>query len=193
MKKKYLARFVLALLAAAILLAPGCTAGYAAQPVNVSAASGSTSVQYYFPRAGQAPAPVLMGIINNAKTSLDVAIYSFTDTDIADALIAAHRRGVEVRVISDRESSSNSSQKRLLLSLARAGIAVKINTHQDLMHMKVTIADKTVVTTGSFNYTKTAENYNDEVFVVIHSAQAGQDFSNEFASMWNDSGNFTEF
>lgn len=159
----------------------------------VSGSSAEMPVEYYFPRAGQAPKPVLISIMQAAKKTLDVAIYSFTDTDIANALIAAKERGVTVRVISDRESSGGKYQKSLLQSLKTNGIPVKINTHVDLMHLKVTIADKAVVTTGSFNYTKTAEQYNDEVFVVLRSAKAGQDFDTEFSSMWNDSGNFTSF
>lgn len=163
------------------------------EPVQDQNVEGSLTVQSYFPRAGQAPAPVLTQIINDAKSTLDVAIYSFTDQDIANAYIDAKKRGVQVRVITDRESSSGQYQEPVLDSLKEAGIPVKINTHKDLMHMKVTISDNQIVTTGSFNYTITAEKYNDEVFVVINSKTTAQTFEKEFAEMWNDTQNFESF
>lgn len=162
-------------------------------PAPSTASISQSNLQYYFPRGGQAPEPVLISMINGAKSSLDIAIYSFTDTDIADAVISAKRRGVSVRVISDRECSQNSSQARVLNELKSAGIPVKLNTHTGLMHLKVTIADKSVVTTGSFNYTKSAENENDEVFVVLNSKQAARNFDSQFARMWNDASKFSAY
>lgn len=154
---------------------------------------GSGSVRYYFPRAGHNPQAALLDVINNAKSSLDVAIYSFTDTKIAQALIAAKNRGVSVRVMSDEKSSLEVSQNAVLLSLKKAGIPVKVNSHSGLMHLKVTIADKSVVTTGSFNYTKSAEDENDEVFVVLDNAQAATDFEKEFNAMWGDGADYRQF
>lgn len=161
--------------------------------VATSADVSDSGVQYYFPRDGQQPEPVLVNIMNRAKSTLDVAIYSITDTDIADAMLAAKRRGVAVRVLSDRECSENRSQAKVLAEFKNAGIPVKLNTHAGLMHLKVTIADKSVVTTGSFNYTKAAESQNDEVFVVLGSAKAAQDFDAQFERMWNDTADFADY
>jgi phosphatidylserine/phosphatidylglycerophosphate/cardiolipin synthase-like enzyme len=59
--------------------------------------------------------------------------------------------------------------------------------------MKVTIADNSTVTTGSYNYTNEATYENDEVLVIIHDPTAAQDFSNEFQSMWSDSKNYVDY
>jgi phosphatidylserine/phosphatidylglycerophosphate/cardiolipin synthase-like enzyme len=134
-----------------------------------------------------------VNIINSSKSSLDIAIYSFTDIDIADAVVSAKKRGVAVRVISDKECSSDSSQKRVLKLLEKSGIPVKINTHSGLMHLKMTVADQSVATTGSFNYTKAAENQNDEVFVVLRDVNAAKDFDNQFIRMWNDNKDFADY
>lgn len=154
---------------------------------------GGGSIKYYFPRAGHNPQAELLGVINGAKSSLDVAIYSFTDAKISQALIAAKNRGVLVRVMSDRESSQEASQGTVLLSLKQAGIPVKVNSHSGLMHLKVTIADQSVVTTGSFNYTYSAEKQNDEVLVVLNSSQSAADFEKEFNAMWGDTNNYRNF
>ena len=154
---------------------------------------GSDSVKYYFPRDGQRPEPVLVEIMDSAKQNLDVAIYSITDQRIADAMIRAEERGVAVRVITDASQSDTSSQKTLLATLKAAGIPVKINSHSGIMHLKVTIADGDIVTTGSFNYTKAAENTNDEVFVVLSDETAAADFEAQFARMWNDTSGFENY
>ncbi len=81
----------------------------------------------------------------------------------------------------------------MLKSLVKAGIPVKIDTHSGLMHLKVTIADGKIATTGSYNYTKSAEETNDEVFVVLRDEKAAQDFGTEFEKMWNDPKSFRNF
>ena len=155
--------------------------------------AGTDDIRYYFPRAGQKAQPVLIGIINSAKQTLDVAIYSFTDKEVASALVKAKARGVSVRVITDRTQAATRSQQTVLKQIVRAGIPVKVDTHDGIMHLKVTVADGKTATTGSFNYTQSAENSNDEVFVVINSSKVAQDFGSEFNHMWNDSGNFKKY
>ena len=161
--------------------------------VKPQAPALNASVSYYFPRAGQAPAPVLIDLIKSAKASVDMAIYSFSDQDIANVLIADKKRGITVRVISDKTEVKSKYQKTLLATLKKSGIPVKINTHSGLMHLKVTIVDKVTATTGSFNYTNGAETKNDEVFVVLKNAMIAKDFDSEFMTMWSDSGNYKNY
>jgi phosphatidylserine/phosphatidylglycerophosphate/cardiolipin synthase-like enzyme len=153
----------------------------------------ANSLTCYFPREGQAPAPVLENVIRSAKKSLDMAIYSFTDISIANAVIADKKHGVTVRVVSDKIEAQNSYQKALLNSLKKAGIPVKANTHQGLMHLKVTVGDGSICTTGSFNYTAAAENQNDEVFVIVNNVATAKKFETEFNRMWGDTKNYTNF
>ena len=155
--------------------------------------TSNVSMEYYFPRAGQAPEPVLLNLIKSAKSSVDMAIYSFTDTDISSALIAEKKKGITVRVITDRTEASGKYQKALLATLKKAGIPVKINSHSGLMHLKVTIVDKGTATTGSFNYTKGAETENDEVFVVVNNSTVAKNFDSEFVTMWNDTKDYKSY
>ncbi|HAH78979.1 MAG TPA: hypothetical protein DCL64_05615 [Ruminococcaceae bacterium] len=176
------------------LYAGGKGAAPAAQP----AAGGGTqvqaqNVQYYFPRAGQKAQPRLVEVIDSARKDLDVAIYSFTDQGTAEAIERAKRRGVAVRIITDRQQSAGQYQKVLLNRLAADKIPVKVDSHSGIMHLKVTVADGKVATTGSFNYTKSAENANDEVFVVLRDEKVAQDFEAEFTRMWNDAQDYENY
>lgn len=160
---------------------------------TASPISSSGTVHCYFPRDGQAAQPELIDIIRSSQKTLDIAIYSFTDPEISDAIREAKQRGVSVRLITDREQSSSKSQKSVLSSLKGAGIPIKINSHSGIMHLKVTIADGKIATTGSFNYTKSAENKNDEVFVVLEDPKAAAGFEREFDRMWDDDSGFEKY
>lgn len=159
----------------------------------VDSYAADSGVEYYFPREGQDAKSRLIEVIRSAQKTLDMAIYSFTDSDIASELISAENRGVSVRVISDKEQSAGKYQKTVLDSLKQAGIPIRIDTHTGLMHLKVTIADAKTVTTGSFNYTNAAETKNDEVFVVLNDVSAAQDFDSEFEHLWDDNSCFTDY
>ena len=186
----------------AVAQALGCQAQWdsSANAVTITAAGGgppaaaagnSTPVEYYFPRAGQDPVQPLINVINSANSSLDIAIYSLTKPDIVSAIAAAENRGVAVRIITDREQSGDKYQAKELLVLSNAGIP--INSHQGLMHLKVTIADDKTVTTGSYNYTDEATYDNDEVLVIINDQNIAQNWDNEFQSMWTDTTDYQDY
>ncbi|MBU7319547.1 phospholipase D-like domain-containing protein [Paenibacillus oleatilyticus] len=148
------------------------------------------NVESIFTKADQHPEKVLIDVISSAKETLDVAIHSITHPDIVAAIRDAKKRGVAVRVITDKTQSEGKAQGEALKILGSAGIPMKINSHSGLMHLKVTIADKKVVTTGSYNYSKAASTTNDEVLVVIREEGAAKTFSDEFEKMWNDTKGF---
>lgn len=155
--------------------------------------SSSGTAAYYFPRAGQKAQPQLLKIIGSSKKTLDVAIYCLTDPQVADAIVQAKKRSVAVRVLTDHDQSTTKDQKALLNSIKKAGIPIKMNSHSGIMHLKVTIADASVVSTGSYNYTKAANTINDEVFIVLNSTSAAADFEKEFNRMWNDTKGFKNY
>lgn len=151
------------------------------------------AVSVYFPRAGQDAQGQLISAIGTASKSLDVAIYSFTDTEIADAIATAKKRGVTVRLMTDRESAGQSYQKKALNIVKASGVPIKENTHSGIMHLKVSIIDGATVTTGSFNYTKSAQNTNDENLVIIRSSALATQYETEFARMWNDTADYADW
>ncbi|MFT9075994.1 phospholipase D family protein [Ethanoligenens sp.] len=158
-------------------------------PVSFASAEGG-DISVYFPRAGQDAEGQLISELGTAKKTLDVAIYSFTDAKIADSIAAAKKRGVTVRLISDRDSAGSSSQKKVLNIVKAAGIPVKVNSHSGIMHWKVSIIDDSVTTSGSFNYTKSAQSENDENLVILNNVSISQQYEAQFNRMWNDTTDF---
>jgi phosphatidylserine/phosphatidylglycerophosphate/cardiolipin synthase-like enzyme len=162
------------------------TASYALPKQN-------NQLKYFFSQTpGQHPDQELIKVINSAQNSLDIAIYSITKKEIVDSIISAKNRGVSIRIITDKQEAATKAQKQELSLLKASGVPIRKNTHKGLMHMKVTIADGKVATTGSYNYSNGATFDNDEVFVVINDTKAAQDFESQFERMWKDNKNFKD-
>jgi len=103
--------------------------------------------------------------INNAKSSVLVQAYSFTSEPIIAALSHAKQRGVDVRAILDKTNE----QERYTAAtfLMNHGIAVLIDDKPAIAHNKVIVVDGTDVITGSFNFTKAAQERNAENVLII--------------------------
>ena len=136
---------------------------------------------YFSPDRGAAA--VLIGFIDRCKSKIDVAIYAITHDDIAEALCRAHRRGVKVRILVDelQARSRYSDDEKLILE----GISLKEDATSGAMHNKFIIGDGSAVITGSFNWSKNADERNAENFVIIRLQYVVKEFSREFSRLWS--------
>jgi phosphatidylserine/phosphatidylglycerophosphate/cardiolipin synthase-like enzyme len=155
--------------------------------------TNGSNIQYYFTRANGHPDQQLIKIINSATKTLDIAIYSITKDDIVNAIIQDKQKGITVRLMTDRIESKSKSESKELALLSNADIPIKINSHSGLLHMKASIIDDKIVTTGSYNYTNNASTQNDEVLVILNDSSVTQGFESEFNAMWNDTNNYTNY
>ena len=160
---------------------------------SATSSSANPAIEYAFTQADQHPEQLLINVINESKKTLDVAIYSLTYPDIVKSIQNAKKRGVTVRIITDKIQSAGKTQKQALKILKNTNIPIKINKHSGLMHLKLVVADQKEITTGSFNYSKAASTTNDEVLLVIHDPVMAIKWSEEFQSMWNDSKGFINY
>jgi len=108
----------------------------------------------------------IVDVINNAINNVWVQAYSFTSRPIAKALIVARERGVKVQVIMDKEALTN--DKGLLRFFAQHKIPVWIDKQPAIAHNKVIVVDQTQVVTGSFNFTRAAQQDNAENVLIIY-------------------------
>jgi phosphatidylserine/phosphatidylglycerophosphate/cardiolipin synthase-like enzyme len=107
----------------------------------------------------------IIDVIDSASKDLLIQAYSFTSAPIAQALVRAERRGVKVTAILDKsQRSERYSGARFLIN---AGIPVWIDDRPAIAHNKVIVADGRITVTGSFNFTKAAQERNAENIVVI--------------------------
>lgn len=119
---------------------------------------------YFSPHGGCTDA--IVREVNKAKSTILVQAYSFTSAPIAKALLDAHKRGIKIEVILDK--SQRTQQYSSATFLSNQGIPVKIDVQHARAHNKVIVIDGETVITGSFNFTKAAEESNAENLLVIH-------------------------
>ncbi len=138
-----------------------------AAPVTVSAPPpGSTRVLYSLD--AKRNDQQLIALIDAASSHVYFAIYEFTLKDVADALVRAKERGVDVRGLADATESASSYDQPEIEELLAAGIPVETEQHPDgngIMHIKLLVTD-TAYAMGSYNWTGSATTENDEVLEI---------------------------
>jgi phosphatidylserine/phosphatidylglycerophosphate/cardiolipin synthase-like enzyme len=102
------------------------------------------------------------------------------------AMVAAKKRGVDVRLVTDRQRTEDVKQRTALQTLHLAGIPILVNAHDGLMHVKQVVIDDEVNTTGSMNHTTSGNRYNDERLDVITDHAMSVKAREKFLAMWND-------
>ncbi len=129
----------------------------------------------------------LIELINNADTSIHIASFEFNLTDVAEALIAAKSRGVDVRFITDDENGLEADEEEghgQFAMLEDNGIEVIGDDRNGLMHNKFWIFDNEIVWTGSTNITVNGTLKNNNNVIVITSEEVATIYEAEFQEMW---------
>lgn len=146
-------------------------------PINLTLSN--TPIEVYFSPNGGCTEAIIQEI-GKAKNEILVQAYSFTSQPIAKALLSAHKRGLKVKVIFDK---SQKSEKYTSASfMANVGIPTYIDSNHTIAHNKVMIIDRETVITGSFNFTKAAEEKNAENLLIIKS----KDLTKPYTDNWNN-------
>jgi len=122
--------------------------------------------------------------INQAEASINIAMYIFTDREIALPLVKAQERGVKVRLYLDKDQVEYQySQSRFLV---QRGIKTRVSSNKYIMHHKFAIIDNRLLLTGSYNWTFSANNRNDENLMVIDDPGIIELFQNQFVNLWTN-------
>lgn len=136
-------------------------------------------IQVYFsPKGGCTEA--IVGNLNRATNTVLVQAYSFTSAPIAKALVEAKKRGVLVQVILDKsQRTANYSSADFV---AHAQIPTFIDAKHAIAHNKIMIIDGKTVLSGSFNFSKAAEESNAENLLVIQDPQMARKYTDNWNS-----------
>ena len=137
-------------------------------PVVPFAATGT--VQYAFTPGDHAD-DMIVAAIASARQQVLMQAYSFSHRRIADALVRARSRGVDVTVIADHAQIRAGDPSTLVRDIARAGVPVLLDSQHTWAHNKVIVIDAgrqdCAVVTGSFNFTYAAQHRNAENVVIL--------------------------
>ena len=126
----------------------------------------------------------IIDLLAEARGSVDICVFTITDNRIAEAIEKAHRRRVQVRVISDDDKAMDAGSD--IDRLDRAGIPLRVDRTEHHMHHKFAIFDKARLLTGSYNWTRSAALHNEENFLITSDPELLKPFSRMFEKLWRD-------
>jgi phosphatidylserine/phosphatidylglycerophosphate/cardiolipin synthase-like enzyme len=176
-----------------ILIATACTPAARLQASATPGASADAEQDWYTvyftdPAAPNAssyrggPDDALATAIDQARLSVDMAIYDLNLWSIRDTLIAANRRGVGVRLVTE----SDNLDEQEIQEIKQAGIQVLGDRHESLMHDKFVVIDRSEVWTGSMNFTTGGAYLDNNNLIRLKSTKLAEAYTTEFGQMFVD-------
>lgn len=118
----------------------------------------------------------------SAKNDVKICVFTISDNRIVDAIKELQYRGINIKIISDNDKMHDRGND--VEYLASRGIAVKIDRTDAHMHHKFAVIDEEVTITGSYNWTRSAEQYNHENIVITDNPKITKPFVKEFNKLW---------
>lgn len=129
-------------------------------------------------------APVLAALINDAGQEILFMAFSFTLEDIGESILSQAEAGIEVRgVFETTGSDTDFSYYPIMRS---EGLQVRLDGNSRIMHHKVIIIDRDTVIFGSYNFSRNANESNDENLLIIYDAAFAGAFVKEFEKVWGE-------
>jgi phosphatidylserine/phosphatidylglycerophosphate/cardiolipin synthase-like enzyme len=122
-------------------------------------------------------------MIASATRQIDICVFTITDDRVSEAIQEAHQRRVSIRIITDDDKSFDRGSD--IDRLSRAGIPVRIDRSEYHMHHKFAVFDSKYVLTGSYNWTRSASEKNEENFIITSDPALLYRFEAEFEKLWN--------
>lgn len=159
-------------------------------PVHVGYGARGAWFEIYFTDPTNPAAPqqsggveeAVIASIDAARLSVDAAFYSLSLREVANALLRARDRGVQVRVVMESDNRDRSVPQALI----DGGIPILGDRREGLMHDKFIIIDRSEVWTGSMNYTVNGSYDDNNVLVHIRSVKVAENYLVEFEEMYTD-------
>ncbi len=124
----------------------------------------------------------IRGMLERARRTADVCVFTITDDRLSDAILDAHRRGVSVRVITDNEKAEDLGSD--IGRFEASGVAVRVDRSPYHMHHKFAILDGVTLLTGSYNWTRGAARDNEENLIVTDEPRLVNPFASTFERLW---------
>ena len=147
-----------------------------------SCPDASLPVEVYFSPSGGIQ-QALIGLIDKAQSNVDAAIYIFTSEPLAARVVAAHERGVAVRLVVDADACDSVTGSRCD-QLEQSGVLLHRRSGWGLMHNKFAVFDGRILVTGSANWSAAAENDNAENILIIEDQDVARIYLAEFEDLY---------
>lgn len=122
--------------------------------------------------------------LKSATKNLKICMFTISDDPIAETVAGCHKMGIQVRIITDDGKIFDKGSD--IYSLDRMGIKIKIDSFRSLMHHKFVIIDNKKLLTGSYNWTRTGSDVNNENVLLTTNSRIVKSYKNEFKRLWKE-------
>jgi phosphatidylserine/phosphatidylglycerophosphate/cardiolipin synthase-like enzyme len=133
---------------------------------------------------GDDPLRTIIGLLESCRESCDICVFTITDNRIADAIVACHKRGVRMRIITDNDKAFDKGSD--VDRLEKTGVPLRVDFTRHHMHHKFAVFDKVTLLSGSYNWTRSAANHNYENLIVTRDKRLAASFGQAFQDLWNE-------
>jgi mitochondrial cardiolipin hydrolase len=131
----------------------------------------------------------IVQLLDAAQQAVEICVFTITDNRLTEAILAAHQRGVTIRIISDNDKAFDRGSDIELLH--GRNISVRVDATEFHMHHKFALFDRRTLLTGSYNWTVGAARDNQENFLVTSDARLVQAYASEFDRLWKKLAGFS--
>lgn len=124
----------------------------------------------------------ILNSLEQATERIDICVFTISDNRISRKILKKYKEGIKIRLISDNDKLNDRGSD--IDNLGLNGVPVKIDRTRHHMHHKFAIIDQIEVITGSYNWTRSAEKYNQENVVVTNENDIVEPYLKEFNRLW---------
>lgn len=122
-------------------------------------------------------------LLRSARERLDLCVFTLSDDRITEDVVAAHRRGAALRVITDNDKEFDAGSD--IGRLRQLGIPIVVDRTPAHMHHKFALVDGTWLLNGSYNWTRSAAEHNEENLIVTNDPGLVRQFQGQFEVLWS--------
>jgi len=170
-------------------------AGHVEELTQASEAGSSVAEEYFSP--GEDLERIDVTRLEQAKNSVDIAMYAFTDQYIGDELKRLAERGVKIRIYRDQQqyeeeqkhASKKHSDSTTSVLTGLSNVQIRVKGKSELMHLKAYVIDGTVLRDGSANWSPSGEKRQDNNAHFTADPVQVKAFQHDFEEMWNRNDN----
>jgi cardiolipin hydrolase len=120
--------------------------------------------------------------LKSARRCIDLCVFTLSDDRITDEVLAAHRRGVVLRFITDNEKEFDAGSD--VARLRQQGVPVVVDRTDAHMHHKFALVDGAWLLNGSYNWTRSACEHNEENVILTNDPALVRQFQEQFDALW---------
>jgi len=132
-----------------------------------------------FRASGRRIENAMVALIDDARSSVNMAVYNFDSQIILDALVAAKTRGVQIKVVGDYHELSTDSYK----AMVDAGLNLVAGNLNAIQHNKFLVIDEKILVTGTGNFSHSDFYHNDNNFLIFRDEAVAAIYQKEFQQM----------